>query len=192
MHLFKKLLCSICSWVAKLMVEKGYTVRGTVRSATNPRSVLLAEDFKSIPGDGKLVLFEADILQESTLTDALFQDVEYVFHVASPFFIKGKIHLIDVTLAAKTKPRRDIVYISSYDHIHRSGSIGCSRLGTTKLVNSLEVQESGFCLDSFNIFHKSLSKLQAFVVSHGQECGSAYVSIQASAASTAHLQRIIT
>lgn len=85
------------SWVAKLMVEKGYTVRGTVRSATNPRSVLLAEDFKSIPGDGKLVLFEADILQESTLTDALFQDAEYVFHVASPFFIKGKTS-IEITL----------------------------------------------------------------------------------------------
>lgn len=80
----------ICSWVAKLLVERGYTVRGTVRSTTNPRSLLLAEDFKSIPGDGKLVLFEADILQESSLTDALFQDAEYVFHVASPFYLKGR------------------------------------------------------------------------------------------------------
>lgn len=65
-------------------------MRGTVRSTTNPRSLLLAEDFKSIPGEGKLVLFEADILQESSLTDALFQDAEYVFHVASPFYLKRR------------------------------------------------------------------------------------------------------
>lgn len=82
----------IGSAVAKALLEKGYTVRGTVRSASNPRSLLLAESFKTISGEGKLELVEADILQEASLTDALFGGAEFVFHVASPFFIQGETH----------------------------------------------------------------------------------------------------
>lgn len=72
------------------MVQRGYTVKGTVRSTTSTRSLSLAEAFKDISGEGKLVLFEADIVKESSLTDSLFQGAEFVFHVASPCFLKGK------------------------------------------------------------------------------------------------------
>lgn len=104
----------IAAHIGKIMVDKGYTVRGTVRSVTNPRSMQLAEVFKTLPGEGKLVLFEADILKQESLTDALFEGAEYVFHVASPFQIKGEAllclvpmttHFVTVVREEKLSPQ---------------------------------------------------------------------------------------
>eukprot|EP01126_Amoeba_proteus_P055467 TRINITY_DN688_c0_g1_i5.p1 TRINITY_DN688_c0_g1~~TRINITY_DN688_c0_g1_i5.p1 ORF type:complete len:215 (+),score=35.74 TRINITY_DN688_c0_g1_i5:101-745(+) len=58
------------------LIERGYTVRGTVRNLEKARDVQSV--FPS------LQLFEADLLREGSF-DECFTGVEYVFHTASPF-----------------------------------------------------------------------------------------------------------
>ena len=60
------------------LTRKGYTVRGTVRSLTDPKSSQLQADFP------KLQLYEADLLKDGSFNDAI-AGARFVFHVASPF-----------------------------------------------------------------------------------------------------------
>lgn len=77
----------IASWVVKHLLDRGYTVHGTVRSVNNQEKVAhllsLAEGAK-----GSLKLFEADLLVPGSFTEAM-EGCEYVIHMASPFFVAG-------------------------------------------------------------------------------------------------------
>ncbi|CAO2187743.1 unnamed protein product [Urochloa humidicola] len=67
----------IASWLVKLLLEKGYTVRGTVR---NPD-----DDAKNahLRAAERLTLVRADLLDKESLA-AAFRGCEGVFHTASP------------------------------------------------------------------------------------------------------------
>jgi nucleoside-diphosphate-sugar epimerase len=70
------------SWIVKALLEKGYTVRGTVRDKTR------AKHLKALPfAEERLSLHEADLLQENSF-DEIINGCEGVFHTASPFFFK--------------------------------------------------------------------------------------------------------
>ncbi|KAK9842312.1 hypothetical protein WJX81_005982 [Elliptochloris bilobata] len=70
--------------VVKQLLEKGYTVRATVRSTSNKQKVAhLTALGDALPG--KLELHEADLLKEGSF-DAAVKGVHFVFHTASPFF----------------------------------------------------------------------------------------------------------
>lgn len=58
------------------LLEKGYTVRGTVRSIEKAKD--LQEAFP------QLILYEADLLKEGSFDEA-FKGADFVFHTASPF-----------------------------------------------------------------------------------------------------------
>lgn len=77
----------IASWVVKYLLEDGHKVHATVRNLKSAEKVShlqdLAESF-----NGKLELFEADLLEEGSF-DAAMKGCEIVIHTASPFFIKG-------------------------------------------------------------------------------------------------------
>ena len=70
--------------VVKQLLEKGYNVRGTVRSLSSEEKIehlqLLGE---ALPG--KLTLHEADLLKPGSF-DELVKGADFVFHTASPFF----------------------------------------------------------------------------------------------------------
>lgn len=73
----------IATELCKQLLEKGYTVRGTVRSLKNAQKV---EHLKKL-GDalpGKLELFEADLMVGGSF-DNVMDGVDYVFHTASPY-----------------------------------------------------------------------------------------------------------
>ncbi len=74
--------------VAQLL-DRGYTVRASVRSLANPAKVeplrRLGEGRK-----GRLELFEADLLRPGSF-DAAIDGCRYVFHVASPFLLPEQI-----------------------------------------------------------------------------------------------------
>ncbi len=74
----------IGSEVVKQLLEKGYTVRGTVRSKSNTSKVqhLLALS-DALPG--QLELFEADLLKDGDF-DNVVRGADFVLHTASPFF----------------------------------------------------------------------------------------------------------
>lgn len=68
--------------VIKQLLEKGYTVRGTVRSLNDQtKTKHLTETFSG------LQLYEADLLVPGSF-DACFQGVNAVYHTASPFLKK--------------------------------------------------------------------------------------------------------
>ncbi len=77
----------IASWIIKYLVDDGYTVHGTVRNTSNKEKHehLLNIDKE---GNGKLLLFEADLLKENSFVEAM-KGCELVIHTASPFIIQG-------------------------------------------------------------------------------------------------------
>lgn len=77
----------IASWIVKYLLEKGFTVRATVRDKNNKDKVAhLNELSEKFPG--KLELFNADLLKSGSFKEAM-QDCELVIHTASPFIREG-------------------------------------------------------------------------------------------------------
>ncbi|KAJ6341211.1 hypothetical protein OIU77_022519 [Salix suchowensis] len=70
----------IASWIVKLLLEKGYSVRGTVRNPADPKNSHLME----LEGaQERLTLCKADLLDYESLQEAI-QGCDGVFHTASP------------------------------------------------------------------------------------------------------------
>ncbi len=78
----------IGSWVVKELLEKGYTVRMTVRDKSRKEKF---SHLDSIAGsaNGKLELWEADLLQEGSF-DKAAKGSDAIIHVASPFTLRFK------------------------------------------------------------------------------------------------------
>lgn len=76
------------SWVVKELLEKGYTVRLTVRNKNKTSGY---EHLKKIAenASGKLEIWEADLLKESSFDDAA-KGADAIIHMASPFTTKFK------------------------------------------------------------------------------------------------------
>ncbi|POS69675.1 NAD dependent epimerase/dehydratase [Diaporthe helianthi] len=72
------------------LLAKGYAVHATVRSVGNIAKVSCLQDLKTQHPEGKLLLFEADLLQTGSFHSAM-QGCDTVFHVASPFKVPEKI-----------------------------------------------------------------------------------------------------
>lgn len=75
--------------ISQLLVQ-GYAVHTTVRNLQNTAKVSCLQDLKAQHPEGKLLLFEADLLQPGSFHAAM-QGCAVVFHVASPFRVPEKI-----------------------------------------------------------------------------------------------------
>lgn len=75
--------------ISQLLVQ-GYAVHTTVRSLQNTAKVSCLQDLKAQHPEGRLLLFEADLLQPGSFHTAM-QGCDVVFHVASPFKVPEKI-----------------------------------------------------------------------------------------------------
>jgi nucleoside-diphosphate-sugar epimerase len=73
----------IASWLVKLLLERGYTVRGTVRNPEKSKHLL------QLPGaSDNLKLVAANLLEQGRFDEAV-QGCDGVFHTASPYFTKN-------------------------------------------------------------------------------------------------------
>ncbi|XP_077241704.1 NAD(P)-binding Rossmann-fold superfamily protein [Tasmannia lanceolata] len=73
----------IASWLVKLLLNKGYTVKATVRDLNDPKKT---EHLRSLDGGTeRLHLFRANLLEDGAF-DAVVDGCEGVFHTASPFY----------------------------------------------------------------------------------------------------------
>uniref|UniRef100_A0A0A9CIN4 NAD-dependent epimerase/dehydratase domain-containing protein n=1 Tax=Arundo donax TaxID=35708 RepID=A0A0A9CIN4_ARUDO len=73
----------IASWVVKLLLARGYTVRATVRDIADPKKTL---HLRALDGaKDRLQLFKANLLEEGSFHAAI-DGCECVFHTASPFY----------------------------------------------------------------------------------------------------------
>ncbi|XP_058750863.1 cinnamoyl-CoA reductase CAD2-like [Vicia villosa] len=112
----------IASWIVKFLLQRGYTVRATVRDPSNPKKV---EHLVKLDGaKERLQLFKADLLEEGSF-DSAIQGCHGVFHTASPvqFVVKDpQTEIIDPTVkgtmnvlksCAKSPSVKRVVFTSS-------------------------------------------------------------------------------
>ncbi|MED6199533.1 hypothetical protein PIB30_076813 [Stylosanthes scabra] len=113
----------IASWIIKFLLQRGYTVRATVRDPSNPKKV---EHLLKLEGaKERLQLFKADLLEEGSF-DSVVQGCHGVFHTASPVkltfkdpqaelvdpAIKGTINVLES--CAKSASVKRVVLTSSF------------------------------------------------------------------------------
>ncbi|KAG8388989.1 hypothetical protein BUALT_Bualt02G0182800 [Buddleja alternifolia] len=112
----------IASWLVKVLLQRGYTVKASVRYPNDPKKTqhLLALD----GAKERLKLIKADVLEEGSF-DSIVDGCDGVFHTASPFFFETKdpqADLIDPALkgtlnvlgsVAKTPSVKRVVLTSS-------------------------------------------------------------------------------
>ncbi|CAO2188370.1 unnamed protein product [Urochloa humidicola] len=107
----------IASWLVKLLLEKGYTVKGTVRNPDDPKNAHL----KALDGASeRLILCKADLLDYDAICRAV-QGCQGVFHTASPVTddpeqmvepaVRGTEYVINAAAEARTVRR--VVFTSS-------------------------------------------------------------------------------
>ncbi|CAN8300650.1 unnamed protein product [Cochlearia groenlandica] len=73
----------IASWLVKFLLDRGYTVKASVRDPRDPKKT---QHLVSLEGaKERLLLFKADLLEEGSF-DSAIEDCEGVFHSASPFY----------------------------------------------------------------------------------------------------------
>lgn len=88
----------IASWLVKLLLNRGYTVKASVRDPSDPKKtdhLLALEGAKE-----RLHLFKADLLDEGSF-DSAIEGCQGVFHTASPFYHDVKdpqVELLDPAL----------------------------------------------------------------------------------------------
>ncbi|KAL5708078.1 Coumarine and phenylpropanoid biosynthesis [Ranunculus cassubicifolius] len=77
----------LASWLVKLLLERGYTVKASVRDPDDPRKT---EHLRELPGaNERLHLFKANLLEEGAF-DFVVDECIGVFHTASPCFLDIK------------------------------------------------------------------------------------------------------
>ncbi|XP_072996271.1 phenylacetaldehyde reductase-like [Typha latifolia] len=85
----------IASWLVKLLLQRGYTVRASVRDPADPKKT---EHLRALDGASeRLHLFKANLLEDGSF-NAIVEGCEGVFHTASPFFnnaVDPQAELID-------------------------------------------------------------------------------------------------
>lgn len=91
----------IATHVIKQLVEKGYRVRGTVRSLKNEKKVAPLREL----ADNRLELVEADLTKDEGWQQAL-DGCSHVIHTASPFPLEVPAHEDELVRPALEGTRR--------------------------------------------------------------------------------------
>lgn len=78
----------IATWIVKRLLEAGHTVHATLRDPNNATSVVPLKAIAEAAPQGRLKLFQADLLAVGSF-DGAAQGCEVVLHTASPFIVRG-------------------------------------------------------------------------------------------------------
>lgn len=73
----------IASHVVAQLLERGHSVHGTVRDATNPEKT---KHLLALPGSERLKLFSAELTGDTANWDKAFEGCETIMHTATPIF----------------------------------------------------------------------------------------------------------
>ncbi|KAG1338421.1 cinnamoyl-CoA reductase 1-like [Cocos nucifera] len=120
----------IASWLVKLLLQRGYIVRASVRDLADPKKT---EHLHALEGaNERLHLFKANLLEEGSF-DSVVEGCEGVFHTASPCYMNAtdpQAELIDPAVKGtlnvfssciKTPSVKRVVVTSSMAAVLHSG-----------------------------------------------------------------------
>ncbi|KAD4384454.1 hypothetical protein E3N88_24622 [Mikania micrantha] len=143
----------IASWLVKLLLHRGYTVKATVRNLNDPKKVnhLLGLD----GAKERLHLFQADLLTDGSFDDAI-EGCDGVFHCASPFFIhtdNPQADLIDPAVQGTLNVLRCCSKVQSIKRVVLTSSVYAVIYTGTPLTPEVVVDETwfsdpGFCKET--------------------------------------------
>ncbi|XP_011078732.1 tetraketide alpha-pyrone reductase 1-like [Sesamum indicum] len=71
----------VASWLVKLLLQRGYTVKATVRNLYDPKKILHLKALED--AEERLQLLQADLIEDGSF-DSVVDGCEAVFHTASP------------------------------------------------------------------------------------------------------------
>ncbi|GLT52048.1 hypothetical protein SLA2020_254100 [Shorea laevis] len=134
----------IASWLVKLLLERGYTVKATVRDPNDPKKTehLLALE----GGKERLHLFKAELLDEGSF-DSVVDGCEAVFHTASPVFLSvadPKADLIDPALKGTLNVLKSCAKVPSIKRVVMTSSMAAVTYNGKSLTPDVVVDETWF------------------------------------------------
>lgn len=134
----------IASWIVKFLLQRGYTVRGTVRDPGNPKKV---DHLLKLDGaKERLQLFKADLLEEGSF-DSIVEGCDGVFHTASPvrFVVNDpQAEVIDPALKGTLNVLKSCAKSSSVKRVILTSSVSAVVFNTKPKNPEVVVDETWF------------------------------------------------
>ncbi|KAG5539102.1 hypothetical protein RHGRI_019604 [Rhododendron griersonianum] len=139
----------IASWLVNLLLQRGYTVKASVRNPNDQRKIehLLALD----GAKERLHLFQADLLEEGSF-DSIVDGCEGVFHTASPvqFSVTDpQAELIDPAVKGTINVLRSCAKVPSVKRVVLTSSMAAVAYNRYMLSPGVLVDETWFSDPSF-------------------------------------------
>lgn len=103
--------------IAKLLLERGHTVHAPIRNPENKSKTKYLDEIAA-SADGKIIYFEADLLQEGSYQAAM-EGCEVVIHTASPFITNPKNPQKDLVDPALKGTENVLLTATSTDNVKR-------------------------------------------------------------------------
>ncbi|KAG6630779.1 hypothetical protein CIPAW_13G043800, partial [Carya illinoinensis] len=139
----------IASWLVKLLLQRGYTVKASVR---DPNDTKKTEHLLTLDGaKERLHLFKADLLEEGSF-DSLVDGCEGVFHTASPVFMNPtdpQAELIDPALKGTLNVLRSCAKVSSVKRVVITSSMAAVAFNGKPLGPDVVIDETWFSDPAF-------------------------------------------
>nr|XP_023881405.1 cinnamoyl-CoA reductase 1-like isoform X1 [Quercus suber] len=134
----------IASWLVKLLLQRGYTVKATVRDPNDPKKTdhLLALD----GAKERLKLFKANLLEEGSF-DSVVDECVGVFHTASPVFLAAsdpQAELIDPAVKGTLNVLKSCSKFSSIKRVIVTSSIAAIMCVRKPLTPDVILDETWF------------------------------------------------